>query len=383
MLEERYREENTPLTRAFGIEYPERFLSPVAEYDALVKACGVIDLTHRRLVRVRGRDRASYLDGIVTNDVSSLASGQGCRALATGPDGGVLCELFVFACESEHLAVLAQGDFDETVRSLGAASAGRDEAIDDLSSERGVLAVEGPEAARVIHRLLGKGPLPARPLGVVEREFEDFRVLVTSQSATGESGFHVIAPAAEIERIREYLVQAARGSDGLPVGRAAWNARRVEAGLPWYGIDFTSESSPADCRLGDTVSAAKPRFRGREALVRTMREGRGMEALVGFAAEDESGAGIRGEDLDLSAHFPSGSPLYTVIDAVTPRGGAPGEPVGRVTSAVYSPALRRPLFMGYLRRDAIREGRLFFDLGCAHGAVRLRAIDLPLHTPRP
>jgi len=173
MLSEFYKQEGIPLEEAFGKEYPSYFLHPDAEYDALVHSCGVIDLTHWRIVRVQTKNPKEV---IVREDVT----------------GG------------------------------------------DVSQDHGILGVEGPKAKEVIYRLLGAGRLPKSPLAVVEREFENFHILVVQNSATGEPGYHVIVPAAEVLRIRNYLVQAARGSDGLPVGLAAWKRRRTENGLPWY-----------------------------------------------------------------------------------------------------------------------------------------------------
>lgn len=173
MLTEFYKQEKIPLEKAFGKEYPSYFLHPAAEYRALVRACGVIDLTHWRIVRLPAES---------PNEINV-------KEIATGSD---------------------------------------------VSNDYGILGVEGPKAKEVVNRLLGPGRLPRSSHGAVEREFENFAVLLVQNSATGESGYHVAVPASEVLRIRNYLVQAARGSDGLPVGLAAWKRRRMENGLPWY-----------------------------------------------------------------------------------------------------------------------------------------------------
>ncbi|MBP2681252.1 MAG: Aminomethyltransferase folate-binding domain, partial [Candidatus Krumholzibacteriota bacterium] len=61
MLTEFYKSEDVPLTTAFGREYPRYLIHPFAEYRALVRSCGVIDLTHWRVLRAAGRDRARFL----------------------------------------------------------------------------------------------------------------------------------------------------------------------------------------------------------------------------------------------------------------------------------------------------------------------------------
>lgn len=390
MLEKLYQNANIPLTRAFGVEYPEYFLSPAAEYSALVRSCGVIDLTHRRVLLVRGGGRARFLDAMLTNDAASLAPGAGCRSLLTAVDGKILSELFVHARAAAHIVVVSQGDFEETLAALSGEAAGEDVTLENGSAGNGIIGVEGPEAKRVMQRLLGVGPLPASALGVVEREFETFSVLVMQGSATGEGGFHVMAPAAEVARIREYLVQASRGSDGLPVGLSAWNARRVEAGLPWYGVDFAGEDHPEEVLLGAAVSSVKTSFRGREALLRPRPRGEGKRTLAGFVVEDDgsgeaAGRGPAGrtdarEGLDLRGLFPPGSPIHYRHEAAAAddRLSEESEPVGLVTSAVYSPALGKPLLMGRVGRERSGDLRDFFAVRTSRGMLPLRRIELPI-----
>lgn len=390
MLERLYHKERIPLAKAFGAEYPEYFLSPAAEYRALVRSCGVIDLTHRRVLVARGRDRAGFLDAMLTNDVASLQVGQGVHSLMTTAEGKIVSEVFVFARESEHLVVVSQGGFDETLSALKDGVAGKDVAIEDASAERGILGVEGPEARRVIHRLLGTGPLPARAFGILERGFEKFSVLAMQSSATGEIGFHVVVPAREVPRIRDYLLQAARGSDGLPVGLEAWNARRVEAGLPWYGSDFAEDDFPDEVRLGGAVSHAKATFRGREALLRLRRQGKVKSALTGFVPEEDgfvemtrggsTGQSDVGEDLDLRGLFARGLPIYRLGDVAAARDHLPAETerVGFVTSAVFSPALRKPLLMGRVERKWLDGEPNVFAVHTTRGPLTLRKIELPL-----
>ncbi len=395
MLSEFYKREQIPLTPAFGAKYPEYFIHPAAEYHALVRFCGVIDLTHWRVLRVRGGDRAGFLNALLTNDVVSLQPGHGCHSMMTTVKGKIISELFVFARKSDHLVAVSQGDFGETLAVLRSQIVREDVAFDDVSADCAILGVEGPEAKTVLHRLLGTGPLPTSVLAVLEREFEDFTVSVVQNSATGEPGFHVVVPAGEVLRIRNYLVQAARGSDGLPVGRAAWDIRRVEKGLPWYGVDFTGDEFPQESRLGDAVSYTKGRFRGQETLARLHDQGHVDRLLVGLVPEDEGspGDGVAhrlnstelparaardAELLDLRSLFAARSRLYDLGHGG--EGNDPAGPrpvVGRITSAVYSFALSKPLLMGYVRREWLERDRSFF-VDTPHGVTKLRVIELPV-----
>jgi folate-binding protein YgfZ len=199
--------------------------------------------------------------------------------------------------------------------------------------------------------------------------------------------------------VRDYLVQAARGSDGLPVGYVAWNIRRVECGLPWYGIDFSGDNFPQEARLGAAVSYTKGCFRGQETLARLEHRGHVNRLLVGLVPEESAlsanerarfdeiarlGETLAGEELrpqatsdaealEIRGFLPAGSPLY--------RAGSSNETAssnalacGVTTSAVYSFALRRPLVMAYVRREALDEP---LAARTTRGEMRLREVALP------
>ncbi|NWF91155.1 MAG: aminomethyl transferase family protein [Ignavibacteriaceae bacterium] len=395
MLTEFYKTENVALIRAFGREYPRYFVHPLAEYRALVGSCGVIDLTHWRVLRVTGRDRARFLNAMVTNDVASLEPSRGRHTTMTTVKGKILSELFVFARKEDHLVVVSQGDFDGTVGTMRKHVVADDVAIEDVSADHAIIAVEGPRAKAVVGLLFRAGPLPKAPLDLVEREFEKFTLTVIQNSVAGETGYHVLVRSDEALRIRNYLVQAARGADGLPVGHDAWNIRRVEKGLPWYGVDFDGDHFPQEARLGHTVSYTKGCFRGQETLARLENRGHVNRFLVGLAPEGPSVfpadlAGRLAEIAGLSDHLlenefrkrAAGDAQALDLGSVLPRGTAlhpamahsNDKPAGTITSAVYSFAVGSPLCLGYVRADA--SGTALFA-GTTHGPVRMREATLP------
>jgi folate-binding protein YgfZ len=400
MLTEFYRSEQTAMTRTPWGEYPRYFLHPLAEYRALVGFCGVIDLTHWGVLRVTGSDRARFLNAMVTNDVASLEPSRGCHAMMTTAKGKIVSELFVFARKEDHLALVSQGDFAETLSALQKHIVADDVAVADASASFSVIGVEGPKAKDVVGRLFRPGPIPKAPLELVEREFEKFAVTVIQNSVTGETGYHVMVPASEALRIRNYLVQAARGADGLPVGHDAWNIRRVENGLPWYGIDYDNENFPQEARLGHTVSYTQGCFRGQETLARLENRGHVNRLLVGLAPDGPSvfpadlagrlaeiaglsdrllerdyriRATLDAEALDLRSVFPVGGALRQV----TAAGAVVDKPVGAITSSVFSFARRGPLCLGYVRTDAAGKDLV---AETPRGTVKMREAPLPEQT---
>ncbi|MEJ2720754.1 MAG: hypothetical protein P8181_06380 [bacterium] len=418
MLLDIYKETGVSLQRAFGVDYPSYFSHPLAEYDALVNHAAILDLTHWRVFSVTGNDRAGFLDAMLTNDIAALAVGARCHALFTTVKGGIIAELFVFAREDDHLVIIPQGDAEETVTTLEKHIINTDVTITDRSGELGILGVEGPKAEAVVKRLFRPGPFPKNRFDIVEREFETFTLSVIENACTGGPGYHVVVPVREVARIREYLVQAARGSDGLPVGYIAWNIRRAENGIPWYGVDYSVDSFPPESRLDHAVSYRKGCFRGQETLGRLHHQGKVNWLLVGLTPLIHAGAAETERDIasadvagrlktltaeinellsradenglrerattdavlfDLSAVYPAGSELFAAGDDAG-AGAAADKPQGRITSAVVSPRLEGCLLLGYVRRELV-ESNAAIELAREGRRENLSLIDLPLESP--
>ena len=393
MLTDAYKRDNVPLGDLFGVEYPSYFINPVAEYKALTHDAGVIDLTHWRTFRLTGKDHVVFLNAMLTNDIGALEPGRGCHSLMTTIKGKIIAELFVFVREDDVLVFVHQGNALETYEVLQKHIIMEDVTVEDLSSRYGVIAMEGPKSHDILWRIFSTGPFPKEPLQASLREFKDVNIFLMRNSVTGEDGYHLMIPTEHVEQLRDYLVQAARGSDGLPVGGIAWNMKRTEKGLPWFGIDFTEENFPDETRLGSTISYTKGCFRGQETLARLHYRGHVNRMLVGLTVGDDDvpeavrkradafgqktnnydEVGLKqtaepvARDLDLRTAFEPGTELF-------PLEGEPDKAVGHLTSVAFSPLLKKPLFLGYVRR-ATAEGEENVRIG--DGTV-LSFVDLPI-----
>jgi folate-binding protein YgfZ len=403
MLGDFYKSMGVPMTKAFGVSYPEYFVHPAVEYHSLANFAGVIDLNHWAILRASGNDRASFLHAMLTNDITSLEENQGCHALATTVKGKFVAELFVFAREDDHLIFVSQGDAKETRSLLEKHIITEDVRVDDLSTKFGILAVEGPKAYDCLWRMFPTGPFPKESFRAVARRFENVNIYIMRNGVAGDGGYQMLIPIDEMERIRNYLVQAARGSDGLPVGRLAWNIRRVENGRPWYGIDFSNDNFPHESRLEEMISYSKGCFRGQETLARLKYRGHVNKLLVGLttaqgdvpdslnqiAAEfrsdvynyDEIGVRDRAaplaKALQLKKTYPPESPLYSVEPAMAGGEEDASKPIGWITTAVFSAKLKGPLFLGYVRQPAAEVGAELILAG-PDGRLKVRIVELPV-----
>jgi folate-binding protein YgfZ len=392
---ETYRSADVPLSDAFGGPYPDAFSHPRLEYEMLTHTAGLIDLSHWGVLRLTGSDRVRFLNAMVTNDVASLGTGSSCAALMTTTKGKIYAQLLVLARAQELLVLVMQGPTARVVEALESHIIADDVVLTDLSAAYGVLSSEGPKCRELVWRVFPREPLPLRPGEFTENEYQGMHATVVRHSVAGDKGMHVIVARDDLERMRDYIVQGGVGIDCGPVGRVAWNIRRVENGLPWFGSDVTEDNFPGESRLGDHVNYEKGCYLGQETIARMHHRGHPNWQLVGLTVPGDTPCTPayqeRWEDLaelpTLGRDAPAaqadlramGAPQHAVGTELFAGAGAERKSAGRITSGVLSPRLKKPLFLAMVRATVASPGNTL-DTTLGGKPVTLAVVDLPVTT---
>jgi len=359
MFTESYKAQRIALKESFGVPYPESFTDPADEYRALTATAALIDLCHWGALRLTGNDRVRLLNSLTTNDVASLSAGEACHTALATVKGKLVAEFYVLRRENELFVLVAQGDTRVVAETIEKHIIADDVELNDVSDDYGVVAVEGPESRGIVWRLFPRDPLPTERFRFVDADYLGRPVAVVNNTVTGEPGLLLVVPARGIRRIREHLIQSGRNDDMALAGRAAWNMRRVEAGLPWWGSDVVAgENFPKECRLEDVVSYDKGCFLGQETLARMHHRGHPNWLLVGLVPNDET-----------PGDAPRGTEVFSADD--------PNKAVGRITSSAPSPKLNKNLLMGYVR-TAFAEPGTELALGPGGSGATVTVTPLPL-----
>jgi folate-binding protein YgfZ len=309
-------------------------------YLLLHEGAGLVERRNRGQLLFSGADRRDFLQGLLTNDVQALQPGSGCYAALLTANGRMIADMRVFELgdstlmdvDSQAAAVL-RDRFDQSIFS-------EDVQVEDVSSRYRVLGVYGPSASSVVAAALtmdgasGALGLEAMPLYSNRRlETSDGSVIVVRSDEVGVEGFDLFV---EESQSPEGLVDRLRASGALEVDDEAAEATRIEAGRPKFGVDMDSETIPLEAGIQDrAISLTKGCYVGQEIIIRVLHRGHGRVAkrLVGLT-------------LDPSSDLPRNG------DAVQ----SGDRQIGAVTSATRSPALGRPIAMGYVHRDFTTPG---------------------------
>jgi len=286
--------------------------SVAAEYEALHTRAALFDRSHRSRIRVSGERAAEMIAGLVTNDVTALAPGQGCYAAALTAKGKIVADVRVFVEESSVLvdapARAAEGWAAMVKKYVNPRVAPH---VDESARLRDI-GIFGSNARHIVATVTGV-QAPAltalAPYAHVTVEIDGERVLVASVPDLSIEGFELIVPVAVYDALWERAVEAG----ATPAGLEAWEIARVEAGRPEWGLDIDDATIPQEANFDElhAISYTKGCYVGQETVARVHFRGHVNKHLRGVRA-----AGVEPAPRGATLHDASGTQVGDIRTAV-------------------------------------------------------------------
>ena len=259
---------------------PIQYSNIVDEHQAVRQACGVFDVSHMGEVLITGADAERYVNHIFTNDVRDMPVGKILYGMMCYEDGGVVDDLLIYKMAADRFfLVINAANIDKDWAWIQEQAGGFNVSLEHQSDLYGELAVQGPEAEKVMEEVLG---LPCKELTFYTfKQLDD--VIVSRTGYTGEDGFEIYATPQYINDCWDQLMAA-----GVkPCGLGCRDTLRFEVGLPLYGDELSADITPIMAGLGIFVKLDKPEFIGRDALTRQKATGP-QKKLVGIELQDKA-----------------------------------------------------------------------------------------------
>lgn len=335
-----------------GWNIPACFSSVEQEYQALQEGIGLIDLSHRCLLRVTGRDRRSWLHGQVTQEINKLADGHSTYATILNPQGHMVVDLMVHAVPDALILDVSAGTDTPMGEYLDRFLIMERAEIEDLTDSWSLLSLQGPLSPAALAIVFGERVLEIGDREVREDSFDGERVYIARASHCGEDGFDFFLPAAKAAALWGVLCQHRPNFAVHSVGWEAFNVRRLEAGIPWWGEELDASIVPLEARLHHAISLTKGCYVGQEIIARIDARGQVNNLLTGFQIQGET-LPARGSEIRHD-----------------------GKKVGRVSTSLHSLRLHQPIALGYLRRE-LQEPGTEVEAVTDAGPVKLTVTPLP------
>jgi len=314
------------------------------EYRAIHHGAVLGALSRRSQIAVAGGDRATYLQGLLTNDIVALTPGTGCYAAWLTPQGRMLTDLDVLESGDLILLDLPFETRGATLERLEQFLFSEDVQIASLATDLTGVVLHGPLAAAMLEGVVqGVAGLGAWPNYRLEKgAFGEVPVVVVRNDQLIVPGYCAYVPQPARDDFSDALrnrgaVEPGGGtaSDSNEGNRRpeVLEAARIEAGYPLFGVDMTEDTIPLEAGIdARAISLTKGCYVGQEVIIRVLHRGHGRVAkrLVAFRSS--------GETLSAGA-----------------RVMAAGKDVGVITSAAVSP-VNGPIALGYVHRDYVEPG---------------------------
>ncbi|HZY47998.1 MAG TPA: aminomethyltransferase family protein [Candidatus Bathyarchaeia archaeon] len=303
---------------------PLSYTSPVQEYWAVRNNSGLTDLSHLGLLQVTGKDRLSFLNGLLTNEISKLGEGAGVHSALLNTKARVLADLYLYARVEDLLIDTGDTPAANVKEILDRFIITEDVQVRDISTQSVHLSLQGPQSTTYARDVFGNVLTDMKPL----QQKMVGPALVINRDRSGQTGYDMIIPTDEAEVVWQGLLLK-----GItPVGQEAVEILRLEAAIPRYGVDVDENTIILEAGYRDAISFNKGCYLGQEVVARATHIGRINKNLVQFKAESDSPPSPRSEFLSEDRE------------------------AGYVTSAAFSPGLKSVVGLGYAHRDFAKEG---------------------------
>jgi aminomethyltransferase len=312
-----------------GFYMPVQYKGITAEHLAVRNNVGLFDLSHMGEFEVTGKDALAFLQKTTTNDVASLTPGKIQYSCMPYPEGGIVDDLLVYCLADRFFLVVNASNIEKDFNWLKSHLFG-DAKLVNRSDEFGLLAIQGPNAQKLMAEITGHDLENMGYYTCVTAKVGGVELLFSRTGYTGEDGFEMYIPPQHCAKLWHAVTDSGKKYNLELIGLGARDTLRLEMKMALYGNDIDQTTTPVEAGLSWIVNFDKD-FIGRDVMVK-QRDEKPRRRLVCLELEGKA--------------FPRHG--YDIVDS--------GKPVGKVTSGTFSPSLQKPIAMGYVPLEKSKIG---------------------------
>lgn len=323
------------------------------QYKSAKSNGAIIDLSNRALIEVNGKDAVSFLHRMLTNDIKNIKSGSGCYACLLNAQAKIIADMNVFVENERTWLAMESSITEKVIGVLEKFTVTDDVTFTNQSKELSILAILGPKAEDAVKTLFNSD-YPKEIFSHGPSKAKDFDCRIFCISLFGFKTWCIVIPSQEKSKALEKIKSAAQPLGISQIESEIIQILRVESGTPRYGIDLTEDIILPEVKLIEpkAVSFTKGCYPGQEIVARIDSRGKFAKQLTGIIV--------------------AGDKIPNLGDKIQKS----GKEIGRITSAVFSPALSKPLALGFVASDYLQVGT---EIEIGEPLISASIIKLPLN----
>ena len=330
------------------------------EYAAVRESgAGLIDRSSRGRLLVTGSEAVQFLNGLITNDMKTLAENTAMPAIFPNVQGRLVASVRVIRLADtptdkgpvpQFLLDTEAATYEQVLKMIEKFTFAGDFHVADQTATTAMISLQGKAATEIIATVLEETVATMKGGSVLQTKWNDEAITVMRAALTGEDGFDLIVGSEQAAALWSSLVAAG----ARPVGYDALEILRIEAGVPRYGKDMDETTVVTETNLDDAVSYTKGCYIGQEIIARIKYRGHVAKKFRGLVFDQ-----------------------FSKIDAPSPIRSVEDKEIGQITSTVFSPHVGQRLALGYVKYDYIASGTVVKASDGSMGHV----VELPFVHP--
>ena len=336
---------------------PRDFGDPEKNFWNLINDAILCDVAVERQVEITGPDASKFVQLLTPRDLSNLSIGQCKYVLITNNEGGLLNDPVLLRLAENHFW-LSLGDSDILLWAQGVAvNSGLN--VNIIEPDVSPLQLQGPKSIDIMKVLFGHEITKLKYYWLIETELNDIPLVVSRTGWSSELGYEIyLRDGSKGNELWELIMKAGKKFNLKP-GHTS-SIRRIEGGMLSYHADADINTNPFELGMDRLVDLSNDNeFIGKSALIKIKEKGIKRKQV--------------GIIIDCDPLKNPNTIFWPIIKD--------GQNIGKITSAVYSPRLKKNIALGIVSIENCEVGNCV-DIKMLDTSNKATIVEKPFYDPK-
>ena len=315
-----------------GYNMPLYYSSIKEEHHSVRNNAGLFDVSHMGEFIIEGSNSTELIQFISSNDISKISPGMSQYTVLPNENGGVVDDLIIYQLEEKkYMLVVNASNIEKDLAWIRKQNLKFGAKIYDISNKFSLLAVQGPNAIKMIQSLTTENLFSLNSFEHIYSNFAGHKDVIISRTGyTGSDGLEIYFDSKYSNDIWNSIINIENKNPILPIGLGARDTLRLEMGYCLYGNELDENISPINAGLEWIIKRDK-KFINSNNFLKEINDGP-KDKLIGFEL--------------IKRAIPRSN--YSILNQNE-------ESIGRVTSGIFSPSLEKGIGLGYVKATELKK----------------------------